>query len=648
MPIIIITGTGAGTWTAPVGVSVITVECFGGGGAGGLRSTDNSGAGGAGGGAYARRNTMAVTPSAVYSYTVGAGGTDGVTPADGGTTTFTGDASVVCSAAGATSVVANSQAATLGATTATGDVTSPGGSGHGGDSFLSGGGGEGGSGSGSGFSSLGSAGGSGGNGGDGGNGQTTSAAGAPGVQPGGGGGGGYRTTSTTRNGGAGGDGQIVITFTAYVFPAASGSYAVTGGILHNHHNVPSPPGVYALTGTDVGLTKGGGTTFALSMTPGAYVLTGTDVNLLTSVTADPGSYAITGSTAFFLWGHVPIAATAGSYTVTGTLLTTIYSIPVGSNDFHLIGADVGLIFSGGGARVLTASPGAYALTGTAAALTLQFQQGFYTLTGGVVAFFFSGAINTLNALQGTYIYNTPDALLRHTVPGDPGVYTLTGTDVTLRHGWYVTGALGTYLITAAPATLQRSFPLAADPGVYTLTGSDIPFTVNFLPVLSGTYVSTGSDVTVLATRYASGNEGFYPITGGAVTLAVIVRTAYIFPADAGVYLLTGTDATTTYTQPHAFVLPLAGSSYAITGADAQVGRTALNLAAAAGSYATTGSVLNFGPLTRVLNLVSDGSGAYSIRGATFTPRSRSIGGGLFAYSFGTGGDNTIIRRRRRR
>ena len=63
-----------GTWTAPLDVTSVTVECWGGGGAGGGNTTSSDGAGGAGGGAYSKSTTIAVTPGNTYTVTVGLGG----------------------------------------------------------------------------------------------------------------------------------------------------------------------------------------------------------------------------------------------------------------------------------------------------------------------------------------------------------------------------------------------------------------------------------------------------------------------------------------------------------------------------------------------------------------------------------------------
>jgi hypothetical protein len=94
------TAAGPFNWTAPTGVTSVTVQATGGGGGSGSDETGNpfTSAGG-GGGEYASQ-VLAVTAGNVYSGTVGAGGTAGAVGANnpggaGGNTTFTGDAATV-------------------------------------------------------------------------------------------------------------------------------------------------------------------------------------------------------------------------------------------------------------------------------------------------------------------------------------------------------------------------------------------------------------------------------------------------------------------------------------------------------------------------------------------------------------------------
>jgi len=77
--------TSSQSWTAPCGVTTITVECYGGGG-GSASNVNNAaeGAGGGAGGGYSK-STLTVTPGSSYSVTIGAGGSAGCTGCGNGT-----------------------------------------------------------------------------------------------------------------------------------------------------------------------------------------------------------------------------------------------------------------------------------------------------------------------------------------------------------------------------------------------------------------------------------------------------------------------------------------------------------------------------------------------------------------------------------
>jgi hypothetical protein len=174
------TTPGSFNWTAPEGVTSVSVVTVGGGGGG--SETANGGSGGGGGGLGWKRR-IAVTPGQVYSGSVGAGGLDGATGSNGGNSFFIG-----------TNVVAGfggqgSPAATTGGSGGgfTGDGGGSGGAGGTATNTQSAGGG-------------GGAGGYDGNGGDGGG---TASAGGNGSGGGGGGAGGSGAASAAAGGGGG-------------------------------------------------------------------------------------------------------------------------------------------------------------------------------------------------------------------------------------------------------------------------------------------------------------------------------------------------------------------------------------------------------------------------------------------------------------
>lgn len=199
------------THTPPKGVYRVMALCWGGGGAGGQRSSgNNSGAAGGRGGGFAARYSMKVTPGTGYTVTVGGAGSDGATPANGGSSTFTADASVQSVANGGASCAANSQSAPATAGTRTGDTSADGGAGGAGGSPSGGGGGAAGLSGVGGDATTSTHGTAGTGGGDGADGRATTGVGATGNTPGGGGAGGRRGTSGSQDGGPGGPGRIVV------------------------------------------------------------------------------------------------------------------------------------------------------------------------------------------------------------------------------------------------------------------------------------------------------------------------------------------------------------------------------------------------------------------------------------------------------
>lgn len=196
----------SGSFTAPSGVTSITVEAWGAGGKGGNKTTGSGdGGGGGGGGAYSR-SVITVTPGNTYNYIVGTGST---TTAAGGDTSFN---TTQVLAKGGNSVLNNISVGAAGGQTlaGVGDQKYAGGTGF---SPSNGNGGGGGSSAGSATTGNNASSNTGAtapaDGGDGGNGRSGSDGnGSSGNIPGGGGGGARRNGT----GGSGANGQIRISY----------------------------------------------------------------------------------------------------------------------------------------------------------------------------------------------------------------------------------------------------------------------------------------------------------------------------------------------------------------------------------------------------------------------------------------------------
>lgn len=263
--------TATGTFQTPDGITSLRVECWGGGGRGGSTVSDGTETGGGGGGAYARRNSLTVTPRTNYNVQVGSGSTN---TSPGGDAFFNNSATVM--AKGGNSVANNSATGALGGTAAAsiGDVTRNGGNGANGNGGSFGGGG----GSSAGPDNAGAnatnqngataptGGGNGGNGRNNSNGNGTA-----GSIPGGGGGGVRSGSNDNRTGGAGARGQIIVTWTcSNVLSSAAGTdnqNACLGSPITNITYTCSGAYGATFTGLPAGVTG--------TYTDGAIVILGT-------------------------------------------------------------------------------------------------------------------------------------------------------------------------------------------------------------------------------------------------------------------------------------------------------------------------------------------------------------------------------------
>ena len=207
---------GSYTWTAPVGVTSVSVEAWGGGGAGGSIASSHSGGGeetrgGGGGGAYAKKNSFTVVPGTEYAVIVGAGSHS----SSAGEDSIFNTVSTLRAKGG--SSANNNNGASGGQATGVGDVQYSGGKGANGDSDnnRSGGGGSSAGNASDGNPGSGATGGTvtgGFPGGDGASGSSN--VGSSAVGNGGGGGGAYRNSGRSGYGGGyGSDGRVVIRWT---------------------------------------------------------------------------------------------------------------------------------------------------------------------------------------------------------------------------------------------------------------------------------------------------------------------------------------------------------------------------------------------------------------------------------------------------
>jgi hypothetical protein len=208
---------GTYTWTAPCGVTSITVQAWGGGGAGGgSTSSTVKGGGGGAGGTYVS-SVITVIPNNTYNLTIGSGASGAnSTGSKGGSSWFNTTTTLLApggngGAAPTGGTVAGGAGSTIGSV---GTTQIAGTSGNNGTSSIGGAGGAGANSGGAGGTARGNGGGNGNNG----------------SQPGGGGGGAFVNNGNNRSGGDGGDGEIIITYTGlptYCTPSFDNTEPIT-------------------------------------------------------------------------------------------------------------------------------------------------------------------------------------------------------------------------------------------------------------------------------------------------------------------------------------------------------------------------------------------------------------------------------------
>lgn len=186
---------------------------------------------------------------------------------------------------------------------------------------------------------------------------------------------------------------------------------------------------------------------------------------------------------------VPKTAGAGGYTLTAE-----------SGSYALTGQTAGLLAT----RTVVAEQGSYALNGQTATLTkgtnLVAEQGSYALSGQTVILL---AAPQLVAEQGSYVLTGQDATLTY---APSGAYTLTAES-------------GGYALTGQDAALRLARFLVAAQGSYTLTGQDATFSSGkILLVGQGSYALTGQDAAFRRTYALAAGFGSYTLTGQAATL----------------------------------------------------------------------------------------------------------------------------------
>lgn len=255
-----------------------------------------------------------------------------------------------------------------------------------------------------------------------------------------------------------------------------------------------------------------------------------------SLTADAGTFALTGNAAGLAYG---------------------YKLPAVTATFSLVGNATGLAYG----RKLTAAVGTFALTGNTtglrAARKLAVTTATFALTGNATGLTYGRKLTAATAtfsLTGNAV-GLKDARKFAVATGS---FALTGNATGLRTGYRLTAATGSFALTGQAVGLQRALRLTVSSGTYALTGNATALTnARRLSVSAGAFILTGNNagLTLTGNQVMPAATGSFVLTGNSVGLRRATRLS-ISPASFAVtgYSVSLRIARSLSAQPGAFVL----------------------------------------------------------------------------------------------
>lgn len=305
------------------------------------------------------------------------------------------------------------------------------------------------------------------------------------------------------------------------FNAPAGT--VTPGVGSLNFGVTGPPKTFERPIDPAALSSA--LAYSLTADPGTFALTGTDAALKAArtVSAVSGSFAFTGSAATTDKGD-RVQAASGTFTITGSAASFRRTYVLGATTGSVAISGTAVTFKRG--LVFPAGTGTYAITGTAA-----------TLRRGL------------------------------RVPALAASFVITGTAATFRRGLVATAAPGSFLITGTTASFRRTYALASASGAYVITGTAATlihgtagaFT---LVATAASYTETGSSVSLSRTAHLTAAPGACAITGSAAGL----RRSFTLPASSASFAITGFGVNVRAGHALAAItVPIEGATYKITG-----------------------------------------------------------------------------------
>lgn len=324
-----------------------------------------------------------------------------------------------------------------------------------------------------------------------------------------------------------------------------------------------------------------------------------------SLTADVGSFALTGQAAAFAVGHT-VTAGSGSFSLAGqdAGFSVGHTLSAGSGSFALTGQDAGFVQ----ALNLTIEAGSFSLAGQDAAFSvghaLVVESTAFALTGQDASF---SVGHTLSIEPGSFVLTGQDAGFGQSLnlTADSGAFTLTGNDAGLTQAPILGAASGSFVLTGTDAAFSVGHTLSVGSGSFAFTGSDTGLTIGHnLSAETGAFTLTGQSIGFIQALSLGAGSGSYVLTG----MDAVLSTGPILTAGSGSFTLAGQDVAFVVSR----ALAAAHGDFILSGqpASLSVGHT---LAAGGGSYALTGQDADLIYVASAPTLIA-GAGAFAFTG----------------------------------
>ena len=269
----------------------------------------------------------------------------------------------------------------------------------------------------------------------------------------------------------------------YFDPATSGAYSLT-----------ADSGSFALTGTAASLNFGR----VMPAASASFVLAGTSANLLYNrrLVADVGTYAYAGTAANVLFNR-RLVADSGAYAVSSQTvnLYTARKITADSASYSLVGQTINLLYG----RLVVAASASYNFTASDVALAVASSVNKLKLGLNSVGKLYLGSSLITEAYLGAIQVWGGSGAASYTLATASGTYNVTTPANSLRKASIVPPATGLVSMSGSPVVLKMSRKLAADLATFLLTGQTAGLVKTSVVTFSLTESSSNGSGTVTTT-----------------------------------------------------------------------------------------------------------------------------------------------------